>query len=63
MVASRLRAPVVPIRLRGIDRVLPRYSKMIHPGRVEVTFGTPMELEGDDFIEPACKVEAAVRAL
>jgi long-chain acyl-CoA synthetase len=63
MVASRLRVPVVPVRLRGIDRVLPRNSRMIHPGRVEVTFGPPMELKGDDFVELAGKVEAAVRAL
>jgi long-chain acyl-CoA synthetase len=63
MVASRLRVPVVPVRLRGVDRVLPRDSKMIHPGHVEVTFGPPMELGGDDFVELAGKVEAAVRAL
>jgi long-chain acyl-CoA synthetase len=63
MVGSRLRVPVVPIRLRGVDRVLHPYSKMIHPGTVEVVFGLPMELEGDDYVALARKVEAAVRTL
>ena len=63
MVGSRLRVPVVPIRLRGVDRVLHRYSTMIHPGAVEVVFGLPMNLEGDDYVALARKVEAAVRAL
>jgi long-chain acyl-CoA synthetase len=63
MVGSRLRVPVVPIRLRGVDRVLHRYSRMIHPGPVEVVFGSPMEFKGDDYAELACEVEASVRAL
>jgi len=63
MVGSRLRVPVVPIRLRGVDHVLPRYSRMIHPGPVEVAFGSPMELKGGDYVELAHEVETAVRAL
>ena len=63
MVGSRLRMPVVPIRLRGLDRVLHRGSRMIHPGAVEVVFGLPMKLEGDDYVALARKVETAVRAL
>ena len=63
MVGSRLRVPIVPIRLRGVGRVLPHSSRMIHPGPVEVAFGSPLKLEGDDYAELARKVEAAVRAL
>jgi len=63
MIASRLRVPVVPIRLSGVDHVLHRSSTVIHPGRVEVTFGAPLELRGDDYAELAHKVETAVRAL
>ena len=63
MVGSRLRVPVVPIRLRGIDRVLHRYSRMVHPGPVEVVFGSPIELKGDDYVETAHAVEKSVRAL
>ena len=63
LVGSRLRVPVVPIRLRGVDHVLHRYSRMIHPGPVEVAFGSPMELKGDNYIELAREVETALRAL
>jgi long-chain acyl-CoA synthetase len=63
MIGARMRVSVVPLRLRGVDRVLPRYSKMIHPGVVEVAFGAPLELKGDDYVELTRKVEAAVRAL
>ena len=63
MVGSRLRVPVVPIRLRGVHRVWPRYSRVIHPGPVEVAFGPPLKLEGDDYVGLAREVESAVRAL
>ena len=58
-----MRVPVVPVRLRGVDHVLPRGSRVIHPGTVEVTFGTLLELKGTDYSSLAHKVEAAVRAL
>jgi len=63
MIASRLRLPLIPIRLRGVDRVLPRGSRVVHPGPVEVSFGPPMELAGDDFAALADKVRAQVSAL
>jgi long-chain acyl-CoA synthetase len=63
MIGSKMRVPVVPLRLRGVDRLLPRGSKMIHPGKVEVTFGSAMELKGDNYVALAQQVEAAVRAL
>jgi len=55
--------PIVPIRLRGVYRVWPRNSAMIHPGPVDVAFGSPIKLNGGNYIELAGKVEAAVRAL
>jgi len=63
MIGSRMRVPIVPIRLRGVCRVLPHSSRMIHPGPVEVTFGSPLKLEGDDYTRLTRKVEEAVRAL
>ncbi len=63
MIGARMRVPVVPVRLRGVDRVLPRHSKWIHPGAVEVAFGAPLELHGDDYVALTRKVEAAVRGL
>jgi long-chain acyl-CoA synthetase len=63
MIASRLDAPVVPIRLDGVDRVLHQTQRMVRPGRVRVAFGAPMRLQGDDYAALARQVEEQVRLL
>ncbi len=63
MIASHLRAPVVPIRIEGLDRVLRRSAKWPRMGRVNVRFGAPLELRGDSFLDLARNVEDAVRKL
>jgi long-chain acyl-CoA synthetase len=63
MMASRLGVPVVPVRLEGIDRVLHQTWKMAKPGPVRVTFGPPMHLSGDDYVDLTARIEAAVRKL
>ncbi len=63
MIASHLRAPVVPIRIEGLDRVLHRSARWPRMGRVNVRIGAPLELSGDSFMDLARKVEDAVRKL
>jgi long-chain acyl-CoA synthetase len=63
MIASRLRVPVVPVRLDGLDRVLAPDWKMARPGRVRVAFGAPLRLSGDDYEALAARVEDAVRSM
>ena len=63
MIASRLRVPVVPVRLKGLEHVLPPAWRMARPGPVHVAFGEPLHLVGDDYEALARQVEAAVRAL
>jgi long-chain acyl-CoA synthetase len=63
MMASKLGVPVVPVRLEGVDRVLHQKWKMAKPGPVQVTFGSPMRLVGDNYAELARRVEEAVRSL
>ena len=63
MIASRLRLPVVPVRLDGVDRVLHPSWKMARPGPCSVTFGPPLHLHGDDYAALARQVEEAVRRL
>ncbi|MDZ4799892.1 MAG: AMP-binding protein [Bryobacteraceae bacterium] len=63
LMASRLGVPVVPVKLVGLDKVLHRSWRMAKPGRVEVRFGKPLRLEGDDYATLARQVEEAVRAL
>jgi long-chain acyl-CoA synthetase len=63
MIAARLELPVVPVRLVGLDRVLHHTWRMARPGRVEVCFGAPLRLTGDDYVALSGRVEAAVRTL
>jgi long-chain acyl-CoA synthetase len=63
MMASKLRMPVVPIGLEGLDRVLHHTWRWPRRGTVRVSFGPPLELEGDDYPALARRVERAVRAL
>lgn len=63
MVAARLRVPVVPVRLEGLDRVLHRSWRMAAPGRVRVAFGPPLEPRDGSYDELARRVEDAVRAI
>jgi long-chain acyl-CoA synthetase len=61
MVAARLSVPVVPVRLEGVGRVLPRGSTRPHQGRVRVRFGPAVRLTGADYGSLARRVEEAVR--
>ena len=63
MIASRLRAPVVPVRIDGLQHVLRVGWHMARPGRVRVAFGAPLNLTGEDYEGIAKTVEEAVRAL
>jgi long-chain acyl-CoA synthetase len=63
MMATHLRVPVVPIRLKGLERVLHRSAKWPRRGAVEVKFGEPMLLQGDLYLALARQVEDAVKGL
>ena len=63
MIASRLGVPVVPVRLDGLDKVLPRRASFPVVSRARCAFGPPMLLTGNDYGALAKRVEAAVRAL
>jgi long-chain acyl-CoA synthetase len=63
MIASRLELPVIPVRIDGVDRVLPTGSQVMRPARVRVAFGAPLRLHGEDYAALAREVENKVRAL
>ncbi len=63
MIASKLGAAVVPVRIDGLQHVLGVGRHMARPGRVRVAFGAPLRLVGEDYEALAGTVEAAVRAL
>ena len=63
MIGSRLDVPIVPVRIDGVDTLLPTGSRFVRPGRVRVAFGSPLRLEGTDYAASAARVEEAVRRL
>jgi len=63
LIAARLGVPVVPIRLRGLEKILHRHARWPRPGHVEIAFGSPLRLKGQDHAAVAKQVEEAVRAL
>jgi long-chain acyl-CoA synthetase len=63
MIAARLRVPVVPIRLRGSNRVLPGGARMARPARVTVSIGEPLRLDGEDYAALTRLLEERIRAL
>jgi len=63
MIAARLRVPVVPVRLDGLDRVLHHTWRWPARGPVRVTFGPPLHLEGEEYAALAARIEDAVRVL
>jgi len=63
LIASRLRVPIVPVRLRGVEKILHRGQHFPKPGPVEVAFGQPLYLSSEDYADLAKQVEQAVRGL
>ena len=63
LIATRLRVPVVPIRLRGVEKVLHKNVHWPHAGPVQISFGPPLYLQGEDYAGLAKQVEDAVLAL
>ena len=64
MIGSRLNLKVVPVRIEGLDRVLPQGRKFPKPGRVTVKFGRALDISGgDDYESLARQIEAAVKRL
>ena len=63
MIAARMKVPVVPVRIVGLDQVLHKDWRMAKPGKVRVIFGEPLHLTGENHAALAREVEAAVKAL
>jgi 1-acyl-sn-glycerol-3-phosphate acyltransferase len=62
--AARTGVPVVPVHIRGTDRIFAKGDKRPRPGATKVTFGTPLQaLETDNANRFAARIEAAVATL
>jgi len=63
MIARKLEAPVIPIRIDGMSNVLHPTMKLANMARVRIKFGPPVHLATDDWLAGAREVEEAVRKL
>jgi len=64
LLAKKARAPVVPVRIAGGERVFPKGKRFPRPGRMTVRFGTPLRIEpGEDARAFLVRIRAAVVGL
>ena len=63
MIASRLGVPVVPVRLDGLDRVLPPHARFPTVGRGRVRVRRSYLADGNDYAALADAGRSAVQAL
>jgi 1-acyl-sn-glycerol-3-phosphate acyltransferase len=62
--ANRCAVPVVPVHLRGTDRIFAKGDKRLSPGTSKVTFGHPLvPADGESTTRLAARIETAVAAL
>ncbi|HEY7335444.1 MAG TPA: AMP-binding protein [Bryobacteraceae bacterium] len=60
MLAANVHAPVIPVRIEGLDRVLHRDAKWPTRGPVRIVFGPPLRLEGSDYAAQAARIQEAL---
>lgn len=63
IMVRELGIPVVPIRIAGLEKVLPRGANWPKRGRVTVTFGDPIYFQGEEPAEIVAKAYQALLAL
>ena len=63
LMADFLKIPVVPVRIDGIERVFPVGAYWPRAGRVRVSFGAPVRVEGSDYARFAKELEGIVNRL
>jgi long-chain acyl-CoA synthetase len=63
MMAARLGIPVVPVRIRGSNRILHPSWSFPRPGVARVRIGKPVRIEGDDYLAEARRLEQIVREM
>lgn len=63
IMATELDIPVIPVRLCGLEAILPRGANLPRRGRVEVRFGAPLIVTGERPEAIVARVREAIAAL
>jgi long-chain acyl-CoA synthetase len=61
--AARLKVPLVPLRLEGVDRVLPPNRMLPRFHRTRIAFGDPIRAQGEDPLALARRLKESILAL
>jgi 1-acyl-sn-glycerol-3-phosphate acyltransferase len=48
LIAIKAGCPIVPVAISGSHKVLPKGSIRVHPGRIRITFGLPVQTVGPE---------------
>lgn len=63
LLAQKLKLPIQPIRIRGLDQVLHRTWRMARPGKVTISFGEPISVEGLSTEDAVKKLYSSITSL
>lgn len=63
LIASEMKVAIVPVRVSGVNRVLPREAFWPKRGPVSITFGVPLSFAGESQVQIVKKIEAEARRL
>ncbi len=63
ILAQKLKLPIQPIRIRGLDQVLHRTWRMARPGKVTIRFGEAFRVEGLSTDEAVKKLYESITSL
>ncbi len=63
VLAAEMRVPIVPIKIEGALKVLPRWKKLPSFGKVTIKIGKPLIIKTGSYIEATEEIEKAVKEL
>lgn len=64
LLALQMKVPIIPVKVKGLDSILPKGANFLKFGKATVSFGKPLYFsENDSYLSTAKKIEQAVRKL
>lgn len=60
IMVEELKIPVVPVRVEGLEKILPRGARWPRQGKVKVTFGMPLRFQGETPAEIVARARQAL---
>ena len=61
--AYKTGVPVIPKKLKGTEKALPKGKKFLKPAKVKVIFGSSIKVENNDYINQANRIMKIIKEL